>query len=313
MPDYFKKIVTFCFSFILFSTTAHANQQLLTEPDSGRAPITKAIAEAKSSITLVMYGFTDKQLINALIRAKESGINVRVLLQHYPYKNDDENTNAIERLQAAHINLRWPSEKYQLTHEKMLLIDNRYALVMTFNFTRSTFDNQRNFALLIDDPKQLKEIQQVFNADWQDKSSSVEQANLMWSPDNSRGKLLTLLRNAQSRIDIYADNISDYATVGLLAKAARAGVAIRILASPHFRVDSKPYQYLKKAGVLIRTVKRYYIHAKIIMIDNKLVVVGSMNLTKPSINRNRELSVITHDAVVIDGLQKVFEKDWSSV
>src|SRR5579872_3185106 len=97
----FIKILTL---FFFFSTTIYADQ-LIIEPNAGRAPLLSAINHAKSSIDLVMYGFTDEDFMNALTHAKNQGKNVRVLLEPTPYKAQDENARAIQELRVNNVAL----------------------------------------------------------------------------------------------------------------------------------------------------------------------------------------------------------------
>jgi cardiolipin synthase len=292
---------------------AFANPELLIEPNQGAAPLLNAITSAKQSIDLVMYGLTDLEFVSALKQAMNYKKRVRVLLQHYPYKADGENEKAIAALQQEHIPLAWPSDDFQLTHQKTFILDHQTALILTFNLTHSSFKNERNFALKIDDPLEVTEIQTVFNADWQHQRISVHEANLIWSPDNSREKIMTLIANARNELHVYAESISDYGVIGALAKAARRGVSVYVLTSTHDQTSpNKKFAYLQRAGVHIIISKHYYIHAKAMIIDNQTAMLGSINFTKASIDKNRELSVITHDAAVISALQTLFSLDCDS-
>ncbi len=285
--------------------------ELIIEPDMGRTPILSAISHAKSSVDLVMYGFTDRELMRAFTQAKAAGKNVRILLEPHPYKNEDENESAISLFKSNSVNLKSTNPYFRLTHQKTLLLDQQVALVMTFNFTHSAFKKTRNFALVITDPVMLQEINSVFNADWQHENVHVKNPNLIWSPNNSREKLLSLIREAKAEIKIYAQDISDYQIIGALAKAARAGVKVKILMSVNAKkAASKQLAYLKKSGVTLHHCKNYYIHAKVMIIDDKRAVLGSINFTRASINNNRELAVITQDPKVINILIKTFNQDW---
>lgn len=298
-----------CIAFTFF-TSAFASEQLIIEPDAGRKPIISAIQNAKSSVDLVMYGLTDSRFTYALINAKKSGKRVNILLEPSPYKAEDENTFAIKRLQSANVNLQWPSKNFKLTHQKTFIIDQHNAIVMTFNLTHSTFKNQRNFALVLDDPAEVEEISKVFTADWQHKNISVHNPNLIWSPDNSHDKILDFINNAKSEIKIYAQDLSDYKTIGALARAAQAGKKVAIITSnPRHKINNK-LKYLKRAGVNIGFSKNYIIHAKVILVDHDRAILGSINLTQPSMENNRELSVITHDRNVIETLENTFDHDW---
>lgn len=283
-------------------------EQLIIEPDMGRFPILKTLDQAKSSIDLVMYGLTDKELIQALINAKKNGKSVKVLIEPSPYKNEKENEPAIQALRKANIDFHYANPAYKLTHQKTLITDHKNALIMTFNLTRSAFLKTRNFAVLIDNPDSVKEIENTFEADWDLKKPNVSNSSLLWSPDNSRTRLLQLIESAQKSIEIYAQDISDYETIGALAKAARHGVNIKIVTSST-KHQSK-MEYLQRAGIIIHQSKQFYIHAKVMIIDHKLALVGSMNLTKPSIDSNRELSVITQNKSIINELENTFNHDF---
>jgi cardiolipin synthase len=306
----FSRIIFFCSLFFTLNSISFANQQLIIEPDMGRAPLLNAIHNAKSSVDLVMYGLTDLQFVEALNQANAKHKSVKVLLQHYPYKADDENKIAITNLEAAKTPLQWPDNKFKLTHQKTLLIDDNYALIMTFNLTHSSFTKERNFALLITDPPIVQEIKNVFDADWQHRDITVHNSNLIWSPDNSREKLIALIQNAKTEIKMYAEGLNDYEIVGALAKAARNGVKITVLTSSFGdRPISKQFKYLVKKGVNILYSKDYVIHAKVIMIDQTRAVLGSINMTRQSINDNRELAMITEDTNIIHQLNQTFDND----
>jgi cardiolipin synthase len=293
--------------FFFFSIPAFADQ-LIIEPEMGREPIISALNNAKQTIDLVMYGFTDTDILNALIR-KHSQTNVKVILEDKPYKHDDENIKTINTLRTNNIAQQGAIAPFRLIHQKTLLIDGKKAYVMTFNFTHSTFKNERNFALVIDDAKKVNAIAAVFSADWNHKPVVTSSPELIYSPDGSRDKLIALIESAHDHIQLYAQSVSDYKIIGALAKTARSGVNIDILTSN--KLSDKQTNYLRRAGVSIHISKHLYIHAKAMIIDNKLAVIGSTNLTRSSLEDNRELSVVTYDKNVIKQLTDTFNRDWN--
>lgn len=283
--------------------------QLIIEPDMGRKPIINAINDAHHSIQLVMYGFTDKQLLNAIMQQNKQHRTVNIILEPTPYKAESENHQTIAQLDDKHIAWQAGAPAFRLTHQKTLIIDGRKAIIMTFNFTNSSFNNQRNFALILDDSRQVNDIATVFSADWNHIPSDNHTSRLIFSPDDSRHKLIALIDGAKRTLNIYAQSISDFKIVGALAKAARRGVTVQILTSANIR--EKQANYLARAGVIIHRSKHLYIHAKVIIIDQREAVIGSINLTRASLDHNRELAVITDDTSVIKQLVSTFNSDWS--
>jgi len=285
-----------------------ASEKLIIEPDQGRQPIIEAIQGAKNTVDLAMYGFTDPDLMQSFIQAKQQGKSVRILLQHFPYNNLDENLPAIQQFSDHQVNLVYAPSTFYLLHQKTLVLDHQQALILTFNFTRSTFTKQRNFGLIIDDPVAVQEIQQVFNADWQNKTIIPKVSRLVWSPDNSRAKILSFIHNAKKEIKIYAQGLSDYQVIDALVGAVKRGVSVQVLTSGPW--PGKKWDYLKKAGVQIVLDKKLIIHAKVILVDQKKAFLGSINFTQASIDKNRELATMVQDPKIVTKLLEVFKRDW---
>jgi phosphatidylserine/phosphatidylglycerophosphate/cardiolipin synthase-like enzyme len=307
---YRTRTLLLAFSLLLIAFSARADQ-LIIEPDMGRAPIINAIQSTEYSIKLVMYGFTDQSLLDAIINQKRNGKTINILLESTPYKAENENEKVIAELNNNHIPWLGHIPPFRLIHQKTLLLDDNKAIVMTFNFTRSTFKNERNFARVIDDPKKVKEITAIFSADWNQVPIHSSAADLIVSPDNSREKLLSLISSAKTSIRIYAQNITDYEIVGELAKAARQGIVVQLLTSS--KMSEKQENYLTRAGVAILYSKKLIIHAKIMSFDDQLAMIGSINLTRSSLEDNRELSVLTRDRTVIKQLNATFDNDWKTL
>ena len=53
-----------------------------------------------------------------------------------------------------------------------------------------------------------------------------------------------------------------------------------------------------------------YIHAKMILIDDTYLLVGSMNMSDTSLNKNREIGIILMQPEHIRYFNAVFAKDW---
>lgn len=308
--DHVKNFFKLFLILVLFSSASFADQ-LIIEPDAGRQPLIHAIDHASASIDLVMYGLTDDAFIDALIHAKNQGKKITLLLEPAPYKSEHENDRAIHDLAREKIHLFWPDKSFRLTHQKTFILDDKTAIVMTFNLTHASFTKERNFALVITDPIKLHEIKTVFATDCAHQKVTVMQPDLLWSPDNSREKIRVLIQSARTSIKLYAESVTDHQIIGALAGAARRGVSVTLLLPMSSeKWHDRKLAFLTKAGVIIHHSRDLYIHAKVMMIDNQKAVIGSINFTKASLDDNRELSVITEDPNVLGALNHTFETDW---
>ena len=68
---------------------------------------------------------------------------------------------------------------------------------------------------------------------------------------------------------------------------------------------------MRKAGVDFGLNNKLYIHAKIIIIDNKEMYLGSGNFYAPAIDQTRELGISITNPKQIKIVRDQFEKDWS--
>ncbi|MFN3235204.1 MAG: phospholipase D-like domain-containing protein [Gammaproteobacteria bacterium] len=299
---------------ICFSSIAFAEQSLIIEPNMGRTPLLNAINNAQYSIDLVIYGFTDKTLEDALINAHKRGVIVNVILQNHPYKAHSENLPAYFHLRKNGVNVRWSNPEYNLTHQKTMLVDDKDAYIMTFNFTYDTFKSERNFAYKTEDTDTTQNIKNVFDDDWLHQKTYPKGEALVWSPNNSESKLLSLINHAQNYIDVYAQSISDYRFIGDLERAARRGVDVTVLLPKKALAKEKnTLAYLCDNGVHVYLSNAYYIHAKGLLIDfpsdSQKAYIGSTNFTYTGLHNNRELGIIFTDFVAMQNFKHTFLSD----
>lgn len=290
----------------------------------------KALQDAKSSIRLVMYTLSDPLLINALIDARKRGIEVRIIKEKQVYAHDNNRSalpqqqKGLARMQAAGIQIQSQPQHFldreagSQAHQKVLIIDDRYALIMTGNWSQKTLDHGRDFAVPITpqtDHKALDEIIAVFEADWDNKPIEVSCPSLVWGPDNQRVRLAAFINSARESIWIYQQSYTDPAFAQLLQEKSKKDLDVRIITMPYpfggETDDNAPFEKaLLKAGGKVRLNLHYYIHAKVIIIDGQVAYIGSCNFYPHSIDFNRELGWVTADVLLLEKLKKVFLTDW---
>ena len=59
----------------------------------------------------------------------------------------------------------------------------------------------------------------------------------------------------------------------------------------------------------VRYLTKPYVHTKMILIDGKTLLVGSMNMSANSLDENRELGLLTLDSGVIENFLQQFDQD----
>lgn len=319
----FLSLVIFVYgAFFLFNQTPHkaqisvlgarSNLYIFEEPEDGRKPILDAIDNAQQEILVEMYLLSDKQIINALTQEKEKGIAVKVLLEKNPFNGGSLNTQAKKTLENSGVNVQWTNPSFTLTHEKTIVIDNKEVFILNQNLTSSSFGKNREFNIIDENSRDITEIKNIFNADWQRKSYTPTVSQLVVSPDNAREKLMGLLQNSAKQIDIEMEILDDKDIVSLLMEKAKT-TQIKIIIPDLSKVSSNKdvAVKLKNAGILIKIINKPYIHAKLILSDNTKAYIGSVNATTRSMDQNRELGIIISQENIITNIVNVFETDWS--
>lgn len=62
----------------------------------------------------------------------------------------------------------------------------------------------------------------------------------------------------------------------------------------------------------MRLLKKPYVHTKMILVDNEILLLGSMNLSANSLDKNREYGILLTDKKLIDQFLQGFERDWKA-
>jgi phosphatidylserine/phosphatidylglycerophosphate/cardiolipin synthase-like enzyme len=299
-----------------------ADHTLLVEPDDGRAALLSTIAGARDNITLTIYELNDPAIVSALKEAEGRGVAVRVIYNNQSFASMHEknpNAGAVADLSAAGAGTMPASPAFAVTHQKTLTADASRSVIMTFNLEPGYFGATRDFAIVTTNASEVQEIARVFDADWACRPVTPACPSLVWSPVNSREKLLGIIDRANATLDVYNEEINDPQCIAALVAAAKRGVAVRVIAadlagSGGGNGNAPALATLNAGGVETQVITSLYIHAKMVLADygtaDQAAYVGSENLGTVSLDRNRELGIIVTDGPVLDRLHTVFLADW---
>ncbi len=293
----------------------HAPLSLITQPDDGTTSIEKAIAEATTSIELVIYELEDPHVEQLLVEAQQRGVAVRVILQDINTFGKHPNQEAYNFLKTHNVPVMWAREYFALTHQKTLIIDGSEAIIMTFNFTPQYYPTSRDFGIIDHDPTDIRAIANVFDADWDGRQIHADTAkDLVWSP-GSANTLLALIKSANKTLDIYSLEVEDGRINNALKEAASRGVTVR-LNMTYSTSWKKALTDLDAHGIQVKTfpstATHFFIHAKGIIADGQRMFIGSENFSGQSLDSNRELGILVSKPDIISSVQKTFEKDWAA-
>ncbi|MEA2513414.1 MAG: cardiolipin synthase [Thermomicrobiales bacterium] len=285
---------------------------IFVEPDDGRKPILDELAAARRSVDLQVYLLSDNEIINALIAADRRGVRVRVMLEENPFGGPGNQPAIFARLEDNGVEVRWSPDPYRFAHIKTFVIDDAVAIIMNLNLTKSAFTGNREFAAITTRPAEVAVAEAIFEADWAG-SADPPDGDLVVSPSSSRRELLDLIEGAQTSLDIYAEVVRDAEAVVALADAAERGVGVRLIVPNEKDEDLRAVLFrLIDDDVAVRTLPGLYVHAKLIVADERIAFIGSQNFTATSLDKNRELGLLVNDPALLHRLDQTFESDFAA-
>ena len=272
--------------------------------------IIKKIDASENRVYLEIYMLTKDSIKDALIRAENRGLDVKVLLEKNPYMAYNINNKSYDFLDKAWVFTQWSNaQNFALNHTKMLIVDDD-IIISTWNFTHSTFTYNRDFFLFIKDEILLYKLLDIFNGDFDWELVQIYDDNLVISPEYSRSKFEILFREAEKSIDMYFQYLKDEELFNLLISRLENGIKINIILAESALDDNKSeIEKLKELGANVSLIKKPKIHSKAILVDDKYLFLGSINFSWYSLDKNREIWIILKDKKVIEKFKNIFKED----
>jgi cardiolipin synthase len=295
-----------------------ASRSLLVLPDDSPKVIFDAIAGAQHSIRVKMFVFSDTGLIAAIAAAKERGVNVRVMLNPARRTGEEDNSDTRARLLDARVEVADSNPAYALTHEKSMVVDDSKAFVNSLNWATKNLTETRDYAVITSHEKEVRDIIDCFDADWNRQPFTSSDPRLIWCP-GGREAICHFIDSAQHTLFVQNERYQDMVVIERLVRARARGVNVHVMVrAPHtLKLDKLVeavggLRILADVGVKVHTLKHLKLHGKMFLADDAVGMVGSINLAPGSLDGRRELSIIVRDGDVIDRLHETAHQDWKN-
>ena len=279
--------------------------------------------------------------------AARRGVNVRLVLDSIGAQKIDP--AHVERLEAAGCEVAWFNEVASFgieetnyrTHRKSLVVDGTLAFVggigVADYWAKATDRGPRWRDTMVEvrGPAAVY-VEGSFNENWiesgevvapdllphNDQPAGPARSIVVWSGPEGGASGMTLLyllaiAAARRSLDIQTPYfITDESTEWSLTDAVRRGVRVRLLLEGDI-TDAKPvkfagreaYERLLERGIEIYEYQPAMMHAKVIVIDDVLSIVGSANFDNRSLELNDELNIAVFDPALASRLLADFDRD----
>ncbi|HUE99398.1 MAG TPA: phospholipase D-like domain-containing protein, partial [Anaerolineales bacterium] len=288
-------------------------------------PLVDAIDAARLSIDVATYSFSLNSIRNALLRAHDRGVTVRVVMESTNMDRSDP-----QILIEAGIPLIGDNRD-GLMHDKFIVIDRSEVWMGSMNFTDGGAYDDNNNLFRIHSTKMaenyITEFEEMFvegkfgdNVDPDTPNPTVTiddtRMDIYFSPDDGvLAALLPVLEGAQESIYFLAYSFTSNPLGEIVRQKAEAELTVSgVMDDGQVRSNQgTEYDPFRQADLDVRIDGiDGLMHHKVFIVDEKIVVLGSYNFSQAAEERNDENIIIIYNPIIagqfVEEFQRVYEQ-----
>lgn len=301
-----------------------------TDPTNPAAPqqsggveeaVIASIDAARLSVDAAFYSLSLREVANALLRARDRGVQVRVVME-----SDNRDRSVPQALIDGGIPILG-DRREGLMHDKFIIIDRSEVWTGSMNYTVNGSYDDNNVLVHIRSVKvaenYLVEFEEMYTDDLFGPDSIASTPNpfltvdgtdieTYFSPDDSvAARLVELMSSASESIYFLAYSFTSDEIAQAMRDRADAGVTVAGVME-HAQVESNQgteFDAFLQSGLDVRRDGNDgQMHHKVIIIDRSIVIVGSYNFTASAEDRNDENLVIIYSPEIASLFLAEFER-----
>jgi hypothetical protein len=284
------------------------------------------IGQAKEVVyasTYYVEDYPNNGLLDALENATKRGVDVRLMfagptLTLYP--------DVDESLTSRGIAYKIVSDN----HAKVAVIDDKIAYVGSANWNKNGLQNNWELSIKSSNPDTVKEVKGFVETMWRTGSKVVryydypeeqfvnghEFYELLLQNIRDANKIKVLMFEATYT---FGDSSApDSKLLDEIKNANERGADLQLLFDdPKYYEIYGGKQFLTKNNIPHKlddktTGNLQRIHAKAVLIDDKILIIGSHNWNRDSLDSSSEASIITRNPDTISAFLNIFEQKWNA-
>ncbi len=274
--------------------------------------IIQSINEATNSIYLAMYNFTNKNIKQAIIDAKNRGLDVKIVTDK-KYKN----IAVFKKFKDIGIIVIDDDDQTKSMHNKILIIDEHIVYIGSANYTVYAFYRNYENIIKIKDKNIAKiykdKLDNLFAKNGKTTNSHKSKTiDIYFSPEhNIEDVIIQHINNSKNSIKVLAFALTNSSISDSLIAASNRGVQVSVV----FDKEQNNYQKYSKydnlvsngiSAVLNNNAKK--MHNKVMIFDDNIVLSGSYNFTNQANDKNDENVVLIKNKTIVKKYKDEFKK-----
>ena len=297
--------------------------------NSIEARLIEKINMAQKSIHIASFEFDLDPVAEALVAAKLRGVDVRWVTddEHGLEADEEPGHGQFGMLEKAGIEVR-DDARSGLMHNKFWIFDGQLVWTGSTNITVNGIFKQDNNVIAIRSVKLAeiyeREFQEMWDGEFGIRSpSTVDQQSttvngtpvraLFAAEDGVIGHLIPVVENAQSSIRFLAFSFTDYPLAKAMIDRAAVGVDVAgVFEKVGSETEHAELRTLHCAGVPVRQDGNpSFLHHKLIIVDERIVMTGSLNYSTNAEESNDENVLIVDNPEIAALYIQEFERVWA--
>ena len=285
---------------VFFSKVNGTTEELPGEENIDQRLIEK-LSKAKKTVDCALYELDSDIIATAMISAKNRGVQVRIVTDTDYMKNA-----AVKKVQAAGI-VVVEDNRSAIMHDKFIIIDGEYVWTGSFNTTENDAGRNNNNAIIIKSKELAENYTIEFKEMFIDKQFGITSPDYipyplikmtdgtelitLFSPENNADKfIIEEIKTAKKSIHFLAFSFTHDAIGQAMIDKFKQGIELKgVFETRGAKTTYSEYPKMKKEGIDVRLdANKYNLHHKVIIIDDKTVLMGSFNFSENATSNNDE-------------------------
>ena len=297
--------------------------------DSIEGRLIEKINAAQSSIHIASFEFDLTPVAEALIAAKQRGVDVRWVTddEHGLEADAEPDHGQFAMLQQRGIEVR-SDTRSALMHNKFWVFDGKTTWTGSTNITVSGVFQQNNNTVVIHSPEVAAIYEREFAEMWEGQygpssPSTADQQSVVVNgtplqvyfsaEDDVMTRIIPYVRGAQSSIRFFAFSFTDQPLAQAMIDRAGTGVDVAgVFEKVGSETESAQLRTLYCAKLPVRQDGNpRFLHDKVIVVDNRYVITGSFNFSANATESNDENVIIIDNPQIASLYMQEFERIWN--
>jgi cardiolipin synthase A/B len=261
--------------------------RLVVSVEDRRPALLDVIRQARQRITLSLFRCNDAAVFAELAAAVARGVRVEVLVTSRAKGGKKKMAKLWRALEDTGATLHSYTDPVVKYHAKYLVADEGPAIVASLNFTKKCFKKTCDALVVTHDPAVVADLRRLWTADCAREPIPANLTErLIIGPERARRQFTALIEGARTSIRLIDAKLSDPDLVSVLNAKRAAGMEVQVFSA-------------KQVGDLKS-------HGKIMLIDDRTVVVGSLALAALSLDFRREVAIVVSEPSAVAGAVELF-------